>query len=208
VSIPTLVSNRVRFLVQVLCFYPYPSEIPVEAWFALHQHSTVMMSTQQMYWINIEQMSRHNQQKFVQVIFIFCFWQKLKNTGGKKMVVLWTKFKVCWHKGCWTRNKTPDTLGIGFSSHNFIGNLPLVLGWSSGKNVQQYHAGNYARERNNLKDVSNMLVATDVQMISASARISKGQGYQGFSTKRAGSSFGQKRAICIVQGKTDRISLL
>jgi hypothetical protein len=43
---------------------------------------------------------------------------------------------------------------------------------------------------------------------SASARISKGQGYQGFSRKRAGSSFGQKRAICIVQGKTDRISLL
>jgi hypothetical protein len=27
---------------------------------------------------------------------------------------------------------------------------------------------------------------------SASARISKGQGYQGFSRKRAGSSFGQK----------------
>jgi hypothetical protein len=26
--------------------------------------------------------------------------------------------------------------------------------------------------------------------------------------KRAGSSFGQKRAICIVQGKIDRISLL
>jgi hypothetical protein len=43
---------------------------------------------------------------------------------------------------------------------------------------------------------------------SASARISKGQGYQGFSRKRAGSSFGQKRAICIVQGKTDRISFL
>jgi hypothetical protein len=42
----------------------------------------------------------------------------------------------------------------------------------------------------------------------ASARISKGQGYQGFARKRAGSSFGQKRAICVVQGKTDRISLL
>jgi hypothetical protein len=37
---------------------------------------------------------------------------------------------------------------------------------------------------------------------SASARISKGQGYRGFIRKRAGSSFGQKRAICIVQGKT------
>jgi hypothetical protein len=46
---------------------------------------------------------------------------------------------------------------------------------------------------------------------SASARISKGQGYQGFLRKRAGSSFGQKRAIRVVQGKTwkmDRISLL
>jgi hypothetical protein len=46
---------------------------------------------------------------------------------------------------------------------------------------------------------------------TASSRISKGQGYQGFIRKRAGSSFGQKRAICIVQGKTwrtDRISLL
>jgi hypothetical protein len=37
-------------------------------------------------------------------------------------------------------------------------------------------------------------------IISASARISKGQGYQGFLRKRAGSSFGQKRAICVVQG--------
>jgi hypothetical protein len=37
---------------------------------------------------------------------------------------------------------------------------------------------------------------------SASARISKGQGYQGFLRKRAGSSFGQKKAICVVQGKT------
>jgi hypothetical protein len=44
--------------------------------------------------------------------------------------------------------------------------------------------------------------------ISASARISKGQGYRGFLRKRAGSSFGQKRAICVVQGKTDRILLL
>jgi hypothetical protein len=43
---------------------------------------------------------------------------------------------------------------------------------------------------------------------SASARISKGQGYQGFVRKRAWSSFGQKWAICVVQGKTDRISLL
>jgi hypothetical protein len=37
---------------------------------------------------------------------------------------------------------------------------------------------------------------------SASSRISKEQGYQGFLRKRAGSSFGQKRAICVVQGKT------
>jgi hypothetical protein len=43
---------------------------------------------------------------------------------------------------------------------------------------------------------------------SASAWISKGQGYQDFIRKRAGSSFGQKKAICIVQGKMDRISLL
>jgi hypothetical protein len=41
-----------------------------------------------------------------------------------------------------------------------------------------------------------------VTVISASARISKGQGYQVFLRKRAGSSFGQKRAICIIQGKT------
>jgi hypothetical protein len=38
--------------------------------------------------------------------------------------------------------------------------------------------------------------------LSASSRISKGQGYQGFIRKRAGSRFGQKRAICVVQGKT------
>jgi hypothetical protein len=37
--------------------------------------------------------------------------------------------------------------------------------------------------------------------VGAFARISKGQGYQGFLRKRAGSSFGQKRAICIVQRK-------
>jgi hypothetical protein len=47
-----------------------------------------------------------------------------------------------------------------------------------------------------------------------SARISKGQRYQGFLRKMAGSSFGQKKGICVVQGKTfkmrktDRISLL
>jgi hypothetical protein len=37
--------------------------------------------------------------------------------------------------------------------------------------------------------------------LSASARVSKGQGYQGFLRKRTGSSFGQKRAIYIVQRK-------
>jgi hypothetical protein len=37
---------------------------------------------------------------------------------------------------------------------------------------------------------------------SVSSRISKGQGYQGFLRKRAGSSYGKKRAICVVQGKT------
>jgi hypothetical protein len=36
---------------------------------------------------------------------------------------------------------------------------------------------------------------------SASARISKGQGYQVFLRKRA-NRFGQKRAIFVVQGKT------
>jgi hypothetical protein len=41
-----------------------------------------------------------------------------------------------------------------------------------------------------------------IHWMQCSARISKGQGYQGFLRKRAGSSFGQKRAICIVQGKT------
>jgi hypothetical protein len=45
-------------------------------------------------------------------------------------------------------------------------------------------------------------------LYGASARISKVQGYQGFSRKRAVSSFVPKRAICIVQGKMDRISLL
>jgi hypothetical protein len=44
-------------------------------------------------------------------------------------------------------------------------------------------------------------------IVSASSRISKGQGYQGFLRIRARSSFGQKRAICVVQGKTDRFSL-
>jgi hypothetical protein len=36
---------------------------------------------------------------------------------------------------------------------------------------------------------------------SASARISKGQGYQGFIRKRAGSSFGQKRAFASYKEK-------
>jgi hypothetical protein len=35
-----------------------------------------------------------------------------------------------------------------------------------------------------------------------SSTFSKGQGYQGFLRKRAGSSLGPKRAICFVQGKT------
>jgi hypothetical protein len=43
-----------------------------------------------------------------------------------------------------------------------------------------------------------------ISLSSASSRISKGQGYQGFLRKRAGSSFGQKRAICVVQGKTKK----
>jgi hypothetical protein len=43
---------------------------------------------------------------------------------------------------------------------------------------------------------------------SASSRISKGQGYQSFLRKRAGSSFGPKGAICVVQGKMGRISQL
>jgi hypothetical protein len=45
--------------------------------------------------------------------------------------------------------------------------------------------------------------------LSASARISKGQGYQGY--KKGREQFWPKRAICVVQGKTskmDRISLL
>jgi hypothetical protein len=45
---------------------------------------------------------------------------------------------------------------------------------------------------------------------SVSSRISKGQGYQGFLRKKVGSSFGQKRTICVIQGKTwkmDRISI-
>jgi hypothetical protein len=47
----------------------------------------------------------------------------------------------------------------------------------------------------------NQNVIYNCYVNSASARISKGQGYQGFLMKRAGSSFGQKRAICVVQGK-------
>jgi hypothetical protein len=39
-------------------------------------------------------------------------------------------------------------------------------------------------------------------LISVSSRISKGHGYQGFLRKGTGSSFCQKRAICVVQGKT------
>jgi hypothetical protein len=59
-----------------------------------------------------------------------------------------------------------------------------------------------------------MIKTIRVDIFSASARISKGEGYQCFFRKRAGSSFGQKRAICVVQGKTlkmrktDIISLL
>jgi hypothetical protein len=40
---------------------------------------------------------------------------------------------------------------------------------------------------------------------SASARISKGQGYKVFLRKRAGSSFCQKWAICVVQGKLEAL---
>jgi hypothetical protein len=43
---------------------------------------------------------------------------------------------------------------------------------------------------------------TTPPIVISAARISKGPGYQGFSMKRAGSSFGPKRAICVVQGKT------
>jgi hypothetical protein len=39
---------------------------------------------------------------------------------------------------------------------------------------------------------------------SASARISKGQGYRVFLRKRAGSSFGQKRAICVIKEKLEK----
>jgi hypothetical protein len=53
-----------------------------------------------------------------------------------------------------------------------------------------------------------MFTIISFDISSASGRISKGQGYQGFLRKRAGSSFGKKRAIRVVQGKTDRISLL
>jgi hypothetical protein len=48
----------------------------------------------------------------------------------------------------------------------------------------------------------NLIHADYLYIISVSSRISKGQGYQGFLRKRAGSGFGQKRAICVVQGKT------
>jgi hypothetical protein len=53
------------------------------------------------------------------------------------------------------------------------------------------------------KNTSNMAVTIGDVMddvtcksSSVSSRISKGQGYQGFIRKRAGCSFGQKRAIC------------
>jgi hypothetical protein len=44
--------------------------------------------------------------------------------------------------------------------------------------------------------------------LSASARISKVQEYPGFLRKRCREQFWPKRAICIVKGKTDIISLL
>jgi hypothetical protein len=40
--------------------------------------------------------------------------------------------------------------------------------------------------------IQGMPLHSPIQYSSASARISKGQGYQGFSRKRAGSIFGQK----------------
>jgi hypothetical protein len=45
-------------------------------------------------------------------------------------------------------------------------------------------------------------LVTHRSLFGASARISKGLRYQRFLRKREGSSFGQKRAICVVQGKT------
>jgi hypothetical protein len=39
---------------------------------------------------------------------------------------------------------------------------------------------------------------------SASSRISKGQGYQGFLRKRAGSSFGQKGQFALYKEKLEK----
>jgi hypothetical protein len=52
------------------------------------------------------------------------------------------------------------------------------------------------------KDADSMNFQAICSDLSASSRISKGQGYQGFLRKRAGSSFGQERAIWVGQGKT------
>jgi hypothetical protein len=41
---------------------------------------------------------------------------------------------------------------------------------------------------------------------SASARISKGQGYQGFLRKRAGSNFGQKKQLASYKEKVEKFT--
>jgi hypothetical protein len=69
--------------------------------------------------------------------------------------------------------------------------------------------GQIAKKFDFIKSNSNFLYIHDVYNISivfcfpfadnssASSRTSKGPGYQGFLRKRAGRSFGQKRAICV-----------
>jgi hypothetical protein len=62
-----------------------------------------------------------------------------------------------------------------------------------------------------LRTIEQQENSKDHQTSSASAKISKGQGYQGFLRKKAGSSFGKKGQFCVVQGKTwknGQISLL
>jgi hypothetical protein len=90
-----------------------------------------------------------------------------------------------------------------------------ICGWTgptsldkSLDNTDKTHFLNYT---STLQKITMMTFTSMKYMPSVSSRISKGQGYQGFLRKRAGSSFGQKRAICVVQGKMwkiDRISLL
>jgi hypothetical protein len=52
--------------------------------------------------------------------------------------------------------------------------------------------------------ISELFNSSSTAVYSASARISKGQGYQGFLRKRAGSSFGQKGQFALYKDKLEK----